>query len=445
VPTRRDARLDALIAAGVLLAWTTVAVLARRSGYWHPQWFGAYLWAGVGVAVPLALRRVSPSAGFWLTAIGYPVGYLLLVQGTLLRSDFHVLPLVVAAFVATQAGLHPALVGGVTIPVVVALRVGVDGAQAIVGGWAGPHDYSRTTLLVLLVTAATLLGAMVHRQAETSRSLAERNAQLQALQSVRARAAVRAERTRIARELHDVVAHHVTAIVVRAQAADRVGDDRPEEYREAVRWIAPAGREALTAMRSVVRVLREPDGTGTAWPPVLDSDRADGTDGADGGTEGADGGAAGARSRAPGGVGAGGPGTAPLEPLPGLGDLAAVAERVRGAGLAVTAELPDPLPACPPDVALAVVRVAQEALTNVLVHSEAGRASLRLSASPGGTPAALVLDVADPGPARGLPGSPGGGNGLVHMRERAAACGGTLHAGPADGGGWLVRMEVPVP
>jgi signal transduction histidine kinase len=95
-------------------------------------------------------------------------------------------------------------------------------------------------------------------------------------------------------------------------------------------------------------------------------------------------------------------------------------------------------------VALAVVRVAQEALTNVLVHSEAGRASLRLTA-PAGAPGALVLDVADPGPARGLPGSPGGGNGLVHMRERAAACGGTLHAGPADVGGWLVRMEVPLP
>jgi signal transduction histidine kinase len=425
VPTRRDARLDALTAVGVLLAWTTVAVLARRSGYWHPQWFGAYLWAGVGVAVPLALRRVAPSAGFWLTAIGYPVGYLLLVQGTMLRSDFHVLPLVVAAFVATQAGLHPALVGGVTVPVVVALRVGLDGAQAIVGGWAGPHDFSRTTLLVLLVTAATLLGAMVHRQAETSRSLAERNAQLRALQAVRARAAVRAERTRIARELHDVVAHHVTAIVVRAQAADRVGGDRPEEYREAVRWIAPAGREALTAMRSVVRVLREPDGTGPAWPPVLGVDESgDAGDAGDGR--------------------AGGPGPAPLEPLPGLGDLAAVAERVRGAGLAVTAELPEPLPACAPDTALAVVRVAQEALTNVLVHSEAGRASLRLTA-PAGAPGALVLDVADPGPARGLPGSPGGGNGLVHMRERAAACGGTLHAGPADGGGWLVRMEVPLP
>jgi signal transduction histidine kinase len=321
VPTRRDARLDALTAAGVLLAWTTVAVLARRSGYWHPQWFGAYLWAGAGVALPLALRRVAPSAAFWLTAIGYPVGYLLLVQGTMLRSDFHVLPLVVAAFVATQAGLHPALVGGVTIPVVVALRVGVDGAQAIVGGCAGPHDFSRTALLVLLVTAATLLGAMVHRQAETSRSLAERNAQLRALQAVRARAAVRAERTRIARELHDVVAHHVTAIVVRAQAADRVGGDRPEEYREAVRWIAPAGREALTAMRSVVRVLREPDGTGTAWPPVLDIDG----------------------SGDAGDVRAGGPGPAPLEPLPGLGDLAAVAERVRGAGLSVTVELPEPL------------------------------------------------------------------------------------------------------
>jgi len=92
---------------------------------------------------------------------------------------------------------------------------------------------------------------------------------------------------------------------------------------------------------------------------------------------------------------------------------------------------------CPPAVGLAVVRVAQEALTNVLVHSDASRARVELSGRPG----RLSLRVADDGPARGK----GGGNGVVHMRERAAACGGTLAAGPVAGGGWLVALEVPVP
>lgn len=403
---RHDALVDGLVALGVLLGWTLAVTLLARTGLWSPAWQEAHLWAGVGLAVPLALRRAAPAAGLWLTVLVYPLGYAVLTYGATVQADLHAAPLLVAVYAATRArAVHPVLAGAAGAAATAVLATGTDNVRLLLSGAAGPAnpalgDPSDTLLLVLLVVAATTLGTVAGRLAATTRSLELRNAELHALQAERERAAVRAERTRIARELHDVVAHHVSAIVVRAQAADRVGDRQPAEYRDAVRWIAPAGKEALTAMRSVVRVLRAAD-----EPDV------------------------------------------PLTPLPGLTELGDVLERVRGSGLAVEAVLPDPLPPCPPEVGLAVVRVAQEALTNVLVHSDASRARVELTGRPG----RLALRVEDDGPARagtgGGGGAGGGGNGVVHMRERAAACGGTLAAGPAGppGRGWVVSLEVPVP
>lgn len=402
-------RQDALVALGVGVVWTAIVWAAPRWGNWYPFRIDSYYWVGVWLAVPLALRRLAPGVGFWLTAVVFPVGYFMAADGSPIQSDFHALPMMIAAFAVTHARvLHPVLVGGVAVAVTSGLYLGWFGVTGVLSGAIAFEDPSRIMLLASLVIAATVLGTVVGRLVAASQSLEERNAQLRALQEVRARAAVRAERTRIARELHDVVAHHVTAIVVRAQAADRVGDDRPEEYRAAVRWIAPAGKEALSAMRSVVRVLRDVDGADEAADPAH--------------TE-----------PVPAGV--------PLAPLPGLADLSGVVERVRGAGLTLVADLPAVLPPCPPDVGLAVVRVAQEALTNVLMHSATGSADLTLATAPG----ALILEVRDPGPARHAPGTSDGGHGIVHMRERAAACGGTLAAGPTQDGHWVVRMEVPVP
>ncbi|WP_187365082.1 sensor histidine kinase [Cellulosimicrobium cellulans] len=389
----RAARSDALLGAGLLVGWTGLVVLALRWDYWWPQTIEGYLWTGVGFAVPVALRRLAPRTGYWVTVIGYPLGYTAVTGGGGLGSDLHALPLVAAAFLATAAGLTAWVVGPCTSVTVVVLQVGATGIGSTLRGSPVPPFLSRTALLVLLVAAAAALGALVRRLNGTLRVLADRNAELRALQEERTRAAVHEERTRIARELHDVVAHHVTAIVVRAQAADRVGDREPEASRDAVRWIAPTGREALSAMRSAVRALR----------------------------------------------GAGEDGVAPLAPAPGLADLPAVLARMRGAGLAVSADLPEPLPPCPPAVALAVVRTTQEALTNVLAHSTATRARLRLER--GG--ARWTLEIDDPGPARATPTATGGGHGVGHMRERAAACGGMLTAGPRGDGGWVVRMDLP--
>ncbi|WP_448631839.1 sensor histidine kinase [Cellulomonas soli] len=125
-----------------------------------------------------------------------------------------------------------------------------------------------------------------------------------------------------------------------------------------------------------------------------------------------------------------------------LDDLSVVLDRVAGAGLRVEADLPDPLPTCAPDVGLAVVRITQEALTNVLVHS--GAASTRVALGVHGDD--LELTVSDPGPARTPTGPPRAGNGSVHMRERAQACGGHVTVGPLgrDGAdGWQVHLVVP--
>lgn len=429
-------RRDLGVALVVGAVWfTSVAVLSGWD-YWHPQWLESYWWMGVWLTGTLALRRSAPQPAFWLAVLVYPVTYGMLIHGAKLQSDFHVVPVLVAAFAVTSAGAVSSwLVGTLTVGATLVMQAGTLGVSYYLRGQSSGWlvNPSHALLLAALSCAATALGALFHRLAAASASLAQRNAELEALQELRAREAVRSERTRIARELHDVVAHHVSAIVVRAQAADRVGGTDPEAYREAVRWIAPAGREALDAMRSVVRVLRDEgrdEGRGDTvqttapttaqgvavgfWPGAAFSASLLGPD-----LLAAD--------------------TTPMTPVPGLADLEAVVDRVRGAGLDVRATLPEVAPRCSPAVGLAVVRVAQEALTNVLVHSRATSAEVRLEVRPGG----LVLEVRDPGPARPAEDEHRQGHGVVHMHERAAASAGALTVGPTPDGGWAVRMEVP--
>jgi signal transduction histidine kinase len=245
------------------------------------------------------------------------------------------------------------------------------------------------------------LGVVVHEQRRTAAALAARNAELEGLRHVEAQQAIADERTRIARELHDVAAHHLTAVIIRAQAADRVAATRPEIASEAVRWIASTAREALAAMRQTVRVLRSDDGTGRAT----------------------------------------------LAPGPSLADLPSIAARVGDAGLPVSLRMDDPLPPLDRQTELAAVRIAQEALTNALRHAGAGQASLSLRAAEGG----VLLDVEDDGttgdPAGAAVAGTGGaasrGHGLIGMRERAASCGGRLLVDRGALGGWRVRAWLP--
>ncbi|MFJ5234413.1 sensor histidine kinase [Kitasatospora sp. NPDC088391] len=211
-----------------------------------------------------------------------------------------------------------------------------------------------------------------------------------------ARQAVTDERLRIARELHDVVAHHLTVITVRAEVARAVAAANPEEAERTLALVGAAGRTALTEMRRMLGVLRSPgDGAGSGAAP-------------------------------------------------GLADLAALAD---GAGPRVELSV-DPDPPLPPGVELAVYRIVQEALTNVVRH--AGSADCRVSLSrpdPGAVEIEIVNDAPPRAPARFSPLLPsrrsGGGHGLVGMRERAAVCGGTFSAGPLATGGFRVHARLP--
>ncbi|MER5772308.1 sensor histidine kinase [Streptomyces sp. NPDC001985] len=250
---------------------------------------------------------------------------------------------------------------------------------------AGDHGSPWTQELVVAAwVSAVLAGAELVRvrREEWARQRAERAA--------RARRRADEERLRIARELHDVLAHSISVIHVQAGVGLALLDSDPEQARTALTTIKAASKEALGEVRQ-----------------VLDSLRA--------------------------------PGDAPRAPAPGLDRLPELADQAAAAGLTVTiATDGSPFP-LPPGTDLAAFRIVQEALTNVVRHSGSRRAQVRIGYGPG----RLALRIDDDGPAGGSDAG-GSGNGLAGMRERAAALGGTIEAGARPDGGFRVRADLPV-
>ncbi len=198
------------------------------------------------------------------------------------------------------------------------------------------------------------------------------------------------ERLRIARELHDVIAHSLSVINVQANVGLALIDERPEQARTALSTIKATSKEALGEVRQVLGSLRSP-------------------------------------------------GSAPRAPAPGLDRLPELAEQAAAAGLKVAVETEGTARRLPPGADLAAFRIVQEALTNVVRHSGARAAHVRVGYRPDG----LELRIEDAGPATAS-GETGGGNGLIGMRERAAALGGTVSAGPRADGGFRVVATLPV-
>ncbi len=201
-------------------------------------------------------------------------------------------------------------------------------------------------------------------------------------------ARVAEEQARIARELHDVIAHNVSVMVVQAAAANDVFDTRPEKAREALEAIESTGRSALAELRRLLGVVRG--------------------DGAE------------------------------FAPQPGLDGLDELVAQVRSAGLAVAISVegaPRPLPA---GIDLSAYRVVQEALTNTLKHAHASRADVALRYGED----TLDVEVRDDGSGNGNGG--GSGSGLIGMRERVVAFGGSLSTGPGAGGGFTVSARFPL-
>lgn len=234
--------------------------------------------------------------------------------------------------------------------------------------------------LLVLLTLGELLRGRRERQARERLARAEE-----------ARARATEERLRIARDLHDVLAHHVSLINVQAGTALHLLDEQPGLAREALTAIKASSKEVLVELRGMLGVLRRVDEE------------------------------------------------LPLAPTAGLAGLDALAQRMRGTGLPVTVRTEGAARALPTALDTAAFRIAQEALTNVHRHAGADSASVLLDYSG----PELVLQVDDDG--RGTSGDPAAGNGIPGMRERAAAFGGRLDAGPRPGGGFRVRAQLPIP
>jgi len=242
------------------------------------------------------------------------------------------------------------------------------------------------------VLAAWLAGFAVRHQAQQTERLRELAAQLRAQSDTAAEEAVEEERSRIARELHDVVAHHVSVMTVQAGAVRRLLKPEQEREREALVSVEETGRTALTEMRRLLGVLKD-DTT---------------------------------------------PARAPLAPQPGVATLDLLLEQVREAGLPVQLTTQGEPVELPPGVDLSAYRIVQEALTNALKYAGPARAwvVVRYSADD------LELEIANDG--RSEPGENGTGHGLVGMRERVAVYGGELESGPRRGGGFEVRARLPI-
>jgi signal transduction histidine kinase len=241
-----------------------------------------------------------------------------------------------------------------------------DAADVAVGYFAG-------------ITAWALGDAM--------RAQRERAAWLEERRRDEASRAAADERARIARELHDVVAHHVSVIAVQAEAAQAVFTTRPDRAQQAMADVATTARRALVELRRLLTVLRTEGGS---------------------------------------------------EPQPDLGSLDELVEAVRGAGLEVRVEERGDARPLDAVVGLTAYRIVQESLTNVIKHAAARRADVQLDYAD----RSLIVTVSDDGTAVAPPGN--GGHGLVGMRERVAVLGGSLDAGPRASGGFSVRATLPL-
>jgi signal transduction histidine kinase len=369
---------------GAIAALVTAVSLASLYGSasWHPNQrpasLAGYLLVAAG-GMSLTARRRYPVAVLAVTLV------TALLAGPLGHAGMVWLPLIVAFFTAVAARRR--------VPAIISLIIGYT--VSVWPPWliGRPHHTAVAFALALLCGLLAMLSA-----AELTRDATQRRAAQRQLREQEVLRRAGEERMRIARDVHDVVAHNISVINVQANTALHLMDRQPERAREALTAINQVSKQALTELRSVLGVLR-------------DSGES-----------------------------------APRAPAPGLGRLTELAGRMHGAGLDVHIEqegTPVPLPA---STELAAYRIVQEALTNSARHSGSPRASVRVRYQDG----QVEIQVDDDGTAgsgawAGHQQRPAGGtgNGIAGMTERARALGGSLSAGPRPDGGFRVTARLP--
>jgi signal transduction histidine kinase len=364
-PPRTDLLLALGLAALCLLQVTVVYPIAST---------GVGVLVALATTLPVAWRRTNPVAATVAASLAWVIptdGYLFVgyVVAFLLYYSL-------AAYIGPARTVVAVAAVGVVLSVLsAAIR------DDVVGEYFGALP---------AVVLPTITGRVVRRLREDADRLAELTVHLERERERAEHAAVAEERGRIARELHDVVAHGVSVIAIQADAAEAALDRDPELARTPLRTIRSSAKQAMEEMRRLLDVLRE-DG--------------------DGGE---------------------------LLPQPGFGQVGELVEHARGAGVDVTLAVDgEPRPLAP-GLDLSAYRIVQEGLTNVRKHAAGAPARVTVKWAPH----ELALEVRDSGPGGGSNGS--GGHGLVGMRERVRIHGGELHAGPVPEGGFAVRARLPI-
>ncbi|HEY5431073.1 MAG TPA: histidine kinase [Solirubrobacteraceae bacterium] len=334
----------------------------------------------VALVAPLLWRRRAPVPVFaliWLVAA---------VQSLAVGPAFADSALLVAFYtIAVTSGLRTTAGAGA------ALELGIVLAVSQVASGAEPW-LKAVIGLSGLATAAGVLGINVRNRRLTLAGLRQRADRLQHEHEHEVQLATAGERARIAREMHDVVAHNLTVMVALCDGAAYQADESPDRVKAALDQASKTGRQALAEMRQLLGVLREP------------------------------------------------PMTPDLAPQPGIRQIGELVDQIRAAGVPATYTLSGACRRAPAGLELAIYRIAQEALTNTLKHAGSG-ASVAVSLTCADD--AIEVEVSDTG---NMPHRPSGdGAGLRGMRERAAVYDGTLEAGPSRLGGWRVRAALKLP
>lgn len=400
-PTPRQRQRDIVIAVLVLLVAIESTVLINSMGaalYNPPPDLSDQLLWVLALSVPLVVRRRYPVPVMVVVSVFFILAQVQRIGDNFVPSAI----LFIAIYTVGAWERNRLLARWSRIGVIIAmfLWLGFNLVRALIGppgefeNAAGPMDPLLASVLyglefnVFFFVFAYLMGEMAWTAARREAQLKFQAEELRRSQERNTRGAIAAERMRIARDLHDVVAHHVSVMGIQAGAARRVLDSDTGMARDALQTVEQTARTAISELRGLLGVLRADAET--------DSKTA-----------------------------------------PGLDDLPELLDNARAAGLEVTHGVYGDPRDVPSAVALSAYRVVQEALTNVVKHANASHVDVRMRF----LESALEVEVADDG--RGLHASGESGFGLVGMRERLAVHGGSLEAGPRREAGYLVRASLP--